>query len=33
MLDGNLTINEFIEKLGSKDAVPGGGGAAALTAS
>ena len=33
ILDGNLTINEFIEKLGSKDAVPGGGGAAALTAS
>ena len=33
MLDGKLTINEFIEKLGSKDAVPGGGGAAALTAS
>ena len=33
MLDGNHTINEFIEKLGSKDAVPGGGGAAALTAS
>ena len=33
MLDGNLTINEFIQKLGSKDAVPGGGGAAALTAS
>ena len=33
MLDGNLTINEFIEKLGSKDAVPGGGGAAALNAS
>lgn len=33
MLDGNLTINEFVEKLGSKDAVPGGGGAAALTAS
>ena len=33
MLDGNLTINEFIDKLGSKDAVPGGGGAAALTAS
>ena len=32
-LDGTLTINEFIEKLGSKDAVPGGGGAAALTAS
>ena len=33
MLDGKLTINEFLEKLGSKDAVPGGGGAAALTAS
>jgi len=33
MLDGNLTINEFIDRLGSKDAVPGGGGAAALTAS
>jgi len=33
MLDGNLTINEFIDKLGSKEAVPGGGGAAALTAS
>jgi len=33
MLDGNLTINEFLEKLGSKDAVPGGGGSAALTAS
>lgn len=32
-LDGNLTINEFIERLGSKEAVPGGGGAAALTAS
>jgi len=32
-LDGNLTINSFIDKLGSKDAVPGGGGAAALTAS
>ena len=32
MLDGNLTINEFAEKLGSKEAVPGGGGAAALTA-
>ena len=33
ILDGNLTINEFLAKLGSKDAVPGGGGAAALTAS
>ena len=33
MLDGNLTINDFIDRLGSKDAVPGGGGAAALTAS
>ena len=32
-LDGNLKIYEFIEKLGSKDAVPGRGGAAALTAS
>ncbi len=32
-LDGYLTINEFIDKLGSKEAVPGGGGAAALTAS
>ena len=32
-LDGKLTINEFIEKLGSKEAVPGGGGAAALSAS
>ena len=33
VLDGNLRINDFIDKLGSKDAVPGGGGAAALTAS
>lgn len=33
MLDGNLKINEFLDKLGSKDAVPGGGGAAALNAS
>ena len=32
-LDGNLTIDSFIDKLGSKEAVPGGGGAAALTAS
>ncbi|MBR4342713.1 MAG: cyclodeaminase/cyclohydrolase family protein [Lachnospiraceae bacterium] len=32
-LDGNLTINSFLEKLGSKEAVPGGGGAAALSAS
>lgn len=31
-LDGNLTIDSFIEKLGSKEAVPGGGGAAALSA-
>lgn len=33
MLDGNLKINEFLDKLGSKDAVPGGGGVAALNAS
>lgn len=32
-LDGTLTINDFIEKLGSKEPVPGGGGAAALAAS
>ena len=33
LLDGNLTINSFLEKLRSKEAVPGGGGSAALTAS
>lgn len=33
ILDGNLTINDFMAKLGAKEPVPGGGGAAALTAS
>ncbi|MCQ2496083.1 MAG: cyclodeaminase/cyclohydrolase family protein [Lachnospiraceae bacterium] len=32
ILNGGLTIDEFIEKLGSKEPVPGGGGAAALSA-
>lgn len=33
ILDGKITISDFIEKLGSKEPVPGGGGGAALTAS
>lgn len=32
ILDGNLTVNEFLARLGAKEPVPGGGGAAALSA-
>lgn len=33
ILNGSLTVDEFVNKLGSKEPVPGGGGAAALSAS
>ena len=32
ILNGSLTLDEFLSKLGGKEPVPGGGGAAAVTA-